>query len=157
MKVSDYYFDLPENLIAQKPIDERCSSKLLCVYNDNFNDRVFSELPEILSKNDLLVLNNTKVIPSRLFGIKSSGGRVEILLERILDNDIALVQAKSNRRPKSGALIELNNKATIKVLSIERDFLRVKFSKPIMNILNDIGHVPLPTLHKKNAQKRRQR
>ena len=144
MKVSDYYFDLPENLIAQKPIDERSSSKLLCVNNDNFNDRVFSELPEILSKNDLLVLNNTKVMPSRLFGIKSTGGRVEILLERILDKDIALVQAKSNRRPRSGALIELNNKTTIKVLAIERDFLRVKFSEPIINILNDIGHIPLP-------------
>jgi len=144
MKVSDYYFDLPENLIAQKPIDERCSSKLLCVRNDNFNDRVFSELPEILSKNDLLVLNNTKVMPSRLFGIKSTGGRVEILLERILDKDIALVQVRSNRRPRSGALIELNNKATIKVLAIERDFLRVKFSEPIINILNDIGHIPLP-------------
>ena len=144
MKVSDYHFDLPENLIAQKPIDERSSSKLLCVHNDNFNDRVFSELPEILSKNDLLVLNNTKVMPSRLFGIKSTGGRVEILLERILDKDIALVQVRSNRRPRSGALIELNNKATIKVLAIERDFLRVKFSEPIISILNDIGHIPLP-------------
>ena len=144
MKVSDYYFDLPENLIAQKPIDERCSSKLLCVHKDNYNDRVFSELPEILSKNDLLVLNNTKVMPSRLFGIKSTGGRVEILLERILDKDIALVQARSNRRPRSGALIKLNNKATIKVLAIEKDFLRVKFSEPIINILNDIGHIPLP-------------
>ena len=144
MKVSDYYFDLPENLIAQKPIGERSSSKLLCVHNDNFNDRVFSELPEILSKNDLLVLNNTKVMPSRLFGIKSTGGRVEILLERILDKDIALVQTKSNKRPRSGALIKLNNKATIKVLAIERDFLRVKFSEPIINILNEIGHIPLP-------------
>jgi len=144
MKVSDYHFDLPENLIAQKPTDERCSSKLLCVHEDNCNDRVFSELPEILSKNDLLVLNNTKVMPSRLFGIKSTGGRVEILLERILDKDIALVQVRSNRRPRSGALIELNNKATIKVLAIERDFLRVKFSEPIISILNDIGHIPLP-------------
>jgi len=144
MKVSDYYFDLPENLIAQKPIDERCSSKLLCVHNDNFNDRVFSELPEMLSKNDLLVLNNTKVMPSRLFGIKSTGGRVEILLERILDKDVALVQTKSNRRPRSGALIKLNNKTTIKVLAIERDFLRVKFSEPIINTLNEIGHIPLP-------------
>ena len=144
MKVSDYYFDLPENLIAQKPIDERCSSKMLCVHNDIFNDRVFSELPEILSNNDLLVLNNTKVMPSRLFGIKSTGGRVEILLERILDKDIALVQVKSNRRPKSGVLIELSNKAIIEVLTIEKDFLRVKFSEPIINILNDIGHIPLP-------------
>ena len=144
MKVSDYHFDLPENLIAQKPTDERCSSKLLCVHKDNCNDRVFSELPEILSKNDLLVLNNTKVMPSRLFGTKSTGGRVEILLERILDKDIALVQVRSNRRPRSGALIKLNNKATIKVLAIERDFLRVKFSEPIISILNDIGHIPLP-------------
>ena len=144
MKVSDYYFDLPENLIAQKPIDERSSSKMLCVHIDIFNDRVFSELPEILSNNDLLVLNNTKVMPSRLFGIKSTGGRVEILLERILDKDIALVQVKSNRRPKSGVLIELSNKAIIEVLTIEKDFLRVKFSEPIINILNDIGHIPLP-------------
>ena len=144
MNVSDYYFDLPENLIAQKPIDERSSSKLLYVHNDNFKDRIFSELPQILAKNDLLVLNNTKVMPSRLFGIKSSGGKVEILLERILNKDIALIQVKSNRRPKPSTLIELSNKAPIKVLAIERDFLRVKFSAPVINILNDIGHIPLP-------------
>jgi len=144
MNVSDYYFDLPENLIAQKPIDERSSSKLLYVKNDNFEDRIFSELPQILTKNDLLVLNNTKVMPSRLFGIKSTGGRVEILLERILDKDIALIQVKSNRRPKIATIIELSNKTRIKILAIERDFLRVKFSDPIINILNDIGHIPLP-------------
>ena len=95
MKVSDYYFDLPENLIAQKPTDERCSSKLLCVHSGNFDDRIFSELPKILSKNDLLVLNNTKVMPSRLFGKKTTGGKVEILVERILEKDIALVQTLS--------------------------------------------------------------
>ena len=153
MNVSDYYFDLPENLIAQKPIDERSSSKLLYVHNDNFKDRIFSELPQILAKNDLLVLNNTKVMPSRLFGIKSSGGKVEILLERILKKDIALIQIKSNRRPKPSTLIELSNKATIKVLGIERDFLRVKFSAPIINILNDIGHIPLPPYIKRIPDK----
>ena len=153
MNVSDYYFDLPENLIAQKPIDERSSSKLLYVHNDNFKDRIFSELPQILAKNDLLVLNDTKVMPSRLFGIKSSGGRVEILLERILDKDIALIQVKSNRRPRPSTLIELSNKATIKVLGIERDFLRVKFSAPIINILNDIGHIPLPPYIKRIPDK----
>ena len=83
-------------------------------------------------------------MPSRLFGIKSTGGRVEILLERILDKDIALVQVKSNRRPKSGVLIELSNKAIIEVLTIEKDFLRVKFSEPIINIINEIGHIQLP-------------
>ena len=144
MKVSDYYFNLPENLIAQKPTDERCSSKLLCVHNGNFDDRIFSELPKILSKNDLLVLNNTKVMPSRLFGKKTTGGRVEILVERILEKDIALVQTRSNRRLQPGSLIDLGNKVTLKVLTLESDFLRVKFSMPIVNILNDIGHIPLP-------------
>ena len=144
MKVSDYYFDLPENLIAQKPTDKRGSSKLLCVHNDNFKDRIFSELPEMLSKNDLLVLNNTKVMPSRLFGKKLTGGRVEILLERILEMDTALVQTKSNRRPRTGSFIELKNKVTIKILNSEGDFLRVKFSEPIVNVLNDIGYIPLP-------------
>ena len=144
MKVSDYYFNLPENLIAQKPTDERCSSKLLCVRNGNFDDRIFSELPKILSKNDLLVLNNTKVMPSRLFGKKTTGGRVEILIERILDKDIALVQTRSNRRPQPGSLIDLGNKVTLKVLTSESDFLRVKFSEPVIKTLNDIGHTPLP-------------
>jgi len=153
MNVSDYYFDLPENLIAQKPIDERSSSKLLYVHNDNFKDRIFSELPQILAKNDLLVLNNTKVMPSRLFGIKSTGGKVEILLERILNNDIALIQVKSNRRPKLSTFIELSNKETIKVLAIDRDFLRVKFSAPIINILNDIGYIPLPPYIKRIPDK----
>ena len=95
MKLADYNFDLPEELIAQKPNKKRISSKLLHVKGHVVKDRVFSELPELLSKNDMLIVNDTKVMSSRLFGKKITGGKIEILIERILDTTMALIQTKS--------------------------------------------------------------
>jgi len=144
MKLADYNFNLPEKLIAQKPNKKRISSKLLHVKGHVVKDRVFSELPELLNKNDLLIVNDTKVMPSRLFGKKITGGEVEILIERILDTAIALIQTKSSKRPLLGDIILLENEVSIEVTGIEQDFLRVKFSKDINCVLDEIGHVPLP-------------
>ncbi len=144
MKLTDYNFDLPEKLIAQKPNKKRISSKLLHVKGHVVKDRVFSELPELLKKNDLLIVNDTKVMPSRLFGKKITGGKVEILIERILDAAIALIQTKSSKRSLLGDIILLENEVSIEIIGIEQDFLRVKFSKDINCVLDEIGHVPLP-------------
>ena len=144
MKLADYNFDLPEELIAQKPNKKRISSKLLHVKGHVVKDRVFSELPELLKKNDLLIVNNTKVMSSRLFRKKITGGKVEILIERILDAAIALIQTKSSKRPLLGDIILLENEVSIEIIGIEQDFLRGKFSEDINCVLDEIGHVPLP-------------
>jgi len=144
MKLADYNFDLPEELIAQQPNIKRISSRLLHVKGYLVKDRVFSELPELLKKNDLLIVNNTKVMPSRLFGKKITGGKVEILIERILDTTMALIQTKSSKRPLLGDIILLDNEVSIEIIDMEQDFLRVKFSEDINCVLDEIGHVPLP-------------
>ena len=80
MKTSDFNFHLPEHLIAQNPIDDRDASRLLHLSGSNFTDRTFSDLPKLLNNGDLLILNNTKVMPARLHGVKTSGGKIEILI-----------------------------------------------------------------------------
>ena len=95
MKLSDFDFDLPQSLIAQYPSANRTDSRLL-VRNDKLIDSHFSMLGSFLRPNDLLILNDTRVIPARLFGYKESGGKVEVLVERLVDEFSALVMIKSN-------------------------------------------------------------
>ena len=107
MEPQDFHFDLPEALIAQQPLAERTASRLLCVDGDACEDRRFSDLPDLLRPGDLLVMNDTRVIPARLFGRKSSGGKIELLLERILEPDLALGDIASRdcdpgQRPRPG-------------------------------------------------------
>ena len=87
MKLSEFNFDLPDELIAQYPLQKRTDSRLLCLDGNTgtLEDRIFNSLPELLQPGDLLVFNNTKVIPARLFGQKATGGKLEVLLERVLD------------------------------------------------------------------------
>ena len=101
---ADFHFDLPEELIAQEPPAERTASRLLYVPADRrYRELRFRQVGELLRPDDLLVLNDTRVVPGRLFGNKSSGGKVELLLERILDADLALVQLRASRSPRTGA------------------------------------------------------
>ena len=98
MKLSDFDFNLPKSLIAQYPSEKRTDSRLL-VIQDDFINAIFSQLGEFLKPKDLLILNDTKVIPARLFGRKESGGKVEILVERLINDFQALVMIKSSRAP----------------------------------------------------------
>ena len=144
MKLSDFDFDLPNSLIAQYPSERRIDSRLLVV-EDDFIDATFSQLGEFLKPKDLLILNDTKVIPARLFGRKESGGKVEILVERLINDFQALVMIKASRAPKIGSYIVLENDKQVKVIDKASGLYKLSFgSNSILTLLNEIGHVPLP-------------
>ena len=107
MKTSDFNYDLPEKLIANYPLDQRSSSRLL-VYKDQIDHKTFRDVINYFEEGDLLVVNNTSVIPARVYGNKESGGFVEVMLERIMEDNRALVQIRSGRSPKIGAVIHLD-------------------------------------------------
>ncbi|NOQ13428.1 MAG: tRNA preQ1(34) S-adenosylmethionine ribosyltransferase-isomerase QueA [Methyloprofundus sp.] len=148
MKKSDFYYELPDELIAQQPLSERSASRLLCLdsSSDAIYDKQFSDLLELLHKDDLLVLNNTKVIPARLFGHKQTGGKVEILIERVLNEREVLAHTRSSKSLKAGALIELDEGFQCQVLGRVDDLfhLRFKGEQALADILERIGHMPLP-------------
>jgi len=144
MKLSDFDFDLPKSLIAQYPSEKRTDSRLLVV-QDDFINATFSQLGEFLKPKDLLILNDTKVIPARLFGRKESGGKVEILVERLINNFQALVMIKASRAPKIGSYIVLENGKQVKVFDKASGLYKLSFGRnAILTLLNEIGHVPLP-------------
>ncbi|MGD8644406.1 MAG: S-adenosylmethionine:tRNA ribosyltransferase-isomerase, partial [Chromatiales bacterium] len=101
MQLSDFDYDLPQELIAQAPLEHRAASRLLVLDGNSgdLSDRDFADLPQLLRPDDLLVFNDTRVIPARLFGRKSSGGRLELLVERVLDTHRVLVQLRASKSP----------------------------------------------------------
>ena len=144
MKLSDFDFDLPNALIAQYPSEKRTDARLLVV-QDDFINATFSQLGKFLTPKDLLILNDTKVIPARLFGRKDSGGKVEILVERLINDFQALVMIKASRAPKIGSYIVLENDKQVKVIDKASGLYKLSFgSNSILTLLNEIGHVPLP-------------
>jgi len=144
MKLSDFDFDLPNALIAQYPSEKRTDSRLLVVQDDLIN-ATFSQLGKFLKPKDLLILNDTKVIPARLFGRKDSGGKVEILVERLINDFEALVMIKASRAPKIGSYIVLENEKQVKVIDKASGLYKLSFgTNSILTLLNEIGHVPLP-------------
>ena len=142
MKTSDFNYELPEELIANYPLDQRSSSKLL-VYADQIEHKSFKDVLNYFEEGDLLVVNNTSVIPARVYGHKESGGSVEVMLERVMEDNKALVQMRSGRTPKIGAIIILDS---FKVECIDRqdNFFILQFDRPPLEVFNAIGHVPLP-------------
>lgn len=147
LKRSDFDYDLPPELIAQAPLPERSASRLLVVRPDgDLEDRTFRDLPALLRKGDLLVFNDTRVIPARLFGRKSTGGRVEIMIERLLGADRARVQLGVSKSPKEGAVIELDAGGTAHVLGREEGFYVLRFDvpEPLESWLLHAGRLPLP-------------
>jgi len=150
MKVSDFDFELPEALIAQRPLAERSASRLLRLDRETgrVEDRRFAELDALLRPGDLLVFNNTRVIPARLFAAKPSGGRVEVLVERILEGSVALAQLGANRKPAPGSeIIETGTGARIVVEGREQEFWRLRLASPDrdwLGLLDRAGHMPLP-------------
>jgi len=144
MKLSDFDFELPELLIAQHPSPKRTDSRLL-VRNDEFIDSHFSDLGLFLKPNDLLILNDTRVIPARLFGHKDSGGKVEVLIERVVSDHEAFAMIKASRSPKIGSYIILENKVRVKICDKNDGIYSVSFeSDSVLNTLNEVGHIPLP-------------
>jgi len=147
MKKSDFTYLLPDSLIAQKPLAERDASRLLCMdkSSGHITDRQFTDFINLINENDLLVFNDTKVIPARLYGKKQSGGKIEILIERILDDHHALAHVKASKSPKAGALIELDQGYSCTVQGRADDLFILEFADiTLMKLLDLIGHIPLP-------------
>lgn len=145
---SDFYYDLPQELIAQYPSEPRSASRLLTLNGNSgvLRDGVIGDLPDLLQPGDLLVFNDTRVIPARLYGRKSTGGRVEILVERVLDRRRALAQVRAGKAPKPGSEIMIDGGIMITVLGRRENFFEVRFetSQPLLEILERYGHIPLP-------------
>jgi len=148
MKLADFHYDLPERLIAQAPLAERSASRLLHLEraSGRWHDRVFRDLPDLLNSGDLLVFNNTRVIPARLQATKASGGRVEILLERLLSEHLALVQLRANRKPRPGLELEIAPAVVVTLIEREDNFwlARVDQGPAWPELLERHGHMPLP-------------
>ncbi|MDK6725370.1 tRNA preQ1(34) S-adenosylmethionine ribosyltransferase-isomerase QueA [Neisseria mucosa] len=147
MDISDFDFTLPDQLIAQHPPEVRGSSRLLVALPDMpLQDRVFGDLPDYIKAGDVLVFNNTKVMKARLFGQKESGGKIEALIERVLDNHTALAHIRSSKSPKPGTkLIFEGDICAVMVERADELFcLRFEGGQTVYELLEQNGHLPLP-------------
>jgi S-adenosylmethionine:tRNA ribosyltransferase-isomerase len=145
MRVADFDFELPDELIAQFPPAVRGGSRLLHVEaTGTLHDRWFGELPMLLRPNDLLVMNDTRVIKARLFGQKESGGKVELLVERLLDEFDALAFIRASHAPKPGSCIHLVDDMAVEVLAVQDDLTQLRFPRPVLDVLEHLGQLPLP-------------
>lgn len=155
LKRSDFHYDLPQELIAQAPLPERSASRLLVVapVPAPLQDLGVRDLPQLLRAGDLLVFNDTRVIPARLFGKKASGGRVEILIERLLPGDEARAQIGASKSPKAGSRIALDAGGEAEVLGREGEFYRLRFlvDGPFDAWLQHAGRLPLPPYIQRDA------
>ena len=148
MKKSDFNYHLPEHLIAQKPLAERTASRLLCVnkLTGVLEDKQFIDIVDLIHKDDLLVLNDTKVIPARLYGTKSTGGKVEILIERVVDEQRALAHIRASKSPKADSIIKLDHGFQCQVTGRDNDLFCLQLDAELnfFDLLDKIGHIPLP-------------
>ncbi len=145
MRIADFDFDLPPDLIAQFPPAVRGGSRLLHVEaSGTLHDREFADLPTLLHPDDLLVMNDTRVIKARLFGTKDSGGKVELLVERVTGEFEALAFIRASHAPKPGSRIRLSDDIVIEVLARQDDLTALRFPNPVLDVLDRLGRLPLP-------------
>ncbi|ENM3805534.1 tRNA preQ1(34) S-adenosylmethionine ribosyltransferase-isomerase QueA [Vibrio cholerae] len=150
MQVSDFHFELPDELIARYPKAERTASRLLQLDGNSGQlvDGTFKDVLELVEPGDLLVFNNTRVIPARMFGRKASGGKLEVLVERMIDEHTILAHVRSSKPPKPGTELYLGeNDEFHAVMQARHDTLfEIRFTAEtvVLDILNQIGHMPLP-------------
>lgn len=146
MRVAHFQFDLPDELIARYPLPERRASRLLVLDGPSgaIAHQQFTDLLDYLRPGDLMVFNNTRVIPARLFAKKVTGGKVEVLVERVLATDRVLAHVRSSKAPKIGSTIELDGGAQATLLARHDSLFEWQFSEPVLPLLERIGHMPLP-------------
>ncbi len=151
---SDFQYELPDELIARYPTERRSASRLLHLQGESghLQDRVFADLPRLLDPADLLVVNDTRVVPARLFGTKDSGGRVEVLLERIIDARRALVQIKASKAAREGTVIHLAPDEHLVVLGRRDAFWEVEFGRSPGPLFERLGQMPLPPYFRRAAE-----
>ena len=156
----DFNFELPSERIAQQPTAERAASRLLCLDRSQgtYTDKHFRDFPDLLRPGDVLIMNNSEVLAARLFGHKSSGGKVELLVERIGQQHECLVFLRASKTPKPAAVITLEDGTEVEVIAREDDLFRVRFADDPLQVMKRIGHVPLPPyIHRDDAALDRQR
>ena len=156
MKISEFQFELPEELIATQPTLERRQSRLLCLDKSGgvLSDRRFSELPTLLKDGDLLLFNDTKVIPARLFGQKETGGNVEVLVERIIDRHQVLAHVRASKSPKPNSRMLLEGQVSVRVIGREGELFQLCFegSEDALDLLEKHGRIPLPPYIERDAE-----
>lgn len=153
--LSDYDFDLPVELIAQYPLEDRTASRLLHVTEDVLEDLVFTDVKRLLRPGDLLVMNNTKVIKARLRGHKETGGAVEAMIERVTGETTALSMLRASKTPKAGARLffeGLQETHAATVTGRQGEFFLLEFDEPVLGVLDRIGKVPLPPYIEREAR-----
>lgn len=145
---SDFHFHLPQELIAQYPLSERTASRLLSLdgVSGQLRDCQFVDLPRLLNPGDLLVFNNTRVIPARLFGNKETGGQVEVLVERVLDDHRVLAHVRASKSPRAGTKLNLEGDIEATVIGRKKDLFDIRFegTETAITQLEHHGHMPLP-------------
>lgn len=147
LKRSDFHFELPAGLIAQQPLERRSDSRLLqlSLRDGSLADSRFRDLPGLLRAGDLLVFNNTRVIPARLFARKESGGKVEIMLERLLSDSSCLAQLKASKTPRTGSCLLLEDGSRLEVTGRQSSFFCLSLKEGgLSRLLEKWGHMPLP-------------
>ena len=153
MQLSDFNYTLPPHLIAQHPLEKRTDSRLLEVKahggsSAQFIDRTFREIVDLIRPGDLLVMNDTKVIPARLHGKKETGGIVELLIERISGDKQAWVQVRASKVPKTGSIVHIHNQAgetfAVEMIGYDGRFYEVRFPENVLGLLERFGELPLP-------------
>lgn len=148
MQVKDFHFDLPEELIASFPLEQRSASRLLSVDGNSgeLTHGVFTDVLDKINPGDLMIFNDTRVIPARLFGQKESGGKVEVLVERVLDDKRALTHVRSSRSPKAGAKLILEGGIEAEMVARHENLFELRFdiAGNLVEALEQFGHMPLP-------------
>jgi S-adenosylmethionine:tRNA ribosyltransferase-isomerase len=148
MKLSDFDYHLPDELIAQKPLAQRSASRLLCVSPSagDITNGQFTDITTFLNPGDLLVFNDTRVVPARLFGQKQTGGKIEVLVERILDDQALLAHVRASKSPKPGAVLLLEQQISCVMTAREGALFKLTqdSDKSWLSLLNQYGHMPLP-------------
>lgn len=148
MKVSDFSFQLPESLIARYPKSERSGSRLLSLNGTTgeINHRQFPDILDLINKDDLLIFNDTRVIPARMFGEKETGGKIEVLVERVLDETSFLAHVRSSKSPKPGCKLRLENSVDAVMVKRQGPLFEIHINNElsVLEVLENIGHMPLP-------------
>lgn len=154
MQLSDFSFDLPDELIARYPLEQRSASRLLHLDAEGqYHDHQFTDILDLLNEGDLLILNDTKVMKARLKGKRASGGAVEVLVERMMDQFIAHCHIKASNTPKAGAELFIGPDAVkVTVQGRHENLFVVEFSQPILDVLDQYGALPIPPYFNREAE-----
>ncbi len=142
--LSDFDFDLPPELIAQAPLPERSASRLLQVGKDALTDRVFADILDLLQPGDVLVFNDTRVLNARFYGVKETGGKVEVLVERVSDATTVLAQVRASKSPPPGTRLRLADAFDVTVGERAGEFFTLHFPSDALPLIDQYGRLPLP-------------